>query len=118
VISDEERNERERLQRKGSMEWERIKLPKTTLYHTDDPGRIWIGIAQIVPMSDDFELFWRTKDAEYFVYRSLGSHGGMPSRTDSKYVYEKMTSSFSEWYITDAQKEELQEEDAGLALGH
>jgi ATP-dependent DNA helicase RecG len=61
------------------------------------------------------ELYWRTKDGHYFkiVY---DEEGATPLNVDADEVHYKMnTRTNYQWFITDAQKKELQAEDFELA---
>jgi hypothetical protein len=114
VISDEERQERERLQKEADQERKKIKLPKmmigAVVFDTNDRETRLIGKTPsfLVAWNDPkygqeeiYELYWRTKAGNYIVFFNGGS-GGYSRRIDTKTAHDwlNIRTSDHKWFLT------------------
>lgn len=132
MISDEERKERERLHKEAEDEREKIKQrfkfgivfwghvgfdmsdPETRLICKVPPQTL-VQTSPVHKTMHVVELYWRTKDGNYFKLVSY-EEVTIPMHVDTEQAHYKMnTMKHYQWFLTDAQKKELQVEDFELA---
>ncbi|MFZ0926668.1 MAG: hypothetical protein WCE82_03365 [Halobacteriota archaeon] len=133
MISDEERKERERLQEEADKEKAKIKPHKISVDGIEidfedrqtrliskalSPSAQWnSGRSKLEDAKEEVcELFWRTKDGVYFVFLTDldGEVMSRGIRIETKDAHSRMTWPH-QWFVTEAQKKELQAEDFKLA---
>ncbi len=120
----EDREQKERLQREAHQN--RIKLPKREIdgvvFDTSDRDTRLIGKTPSFLATWDSpknekevcELYWRTKDGNYFISLTAGYVRHIDTRTAHD-LLDIGTSDY-QWFITDAQKKELKEKDDRMNL--
>jgi hypothetical protein len=125
-IDDREQKERERLQKEADQEMEKINFEKIATFDEElnpyDPKTRLIGKSSTSffewsrpeevrgKKGHEYTLYWRKKNGNYFKFTV--NAGTFFENIDAKAVHDLMNKRAGfQWFLTDAQKKELQEQD-------